>query len=371
MNKVIYRLTLSVCGAVAALAILAGCASGKGYVVKGTIANMDKGTAVIWVVSDIRDADAQPADAKSNTVKISGGKFSFKGVVPEATYARILIIPEGGDTLKSSLILENANITLMANRDSIVDYSRYGFGKYIHMKETGGPNVQASDRFGEMCTAVRNMNEDDDDRREAIFADSLFSLIADYPDVEMCGYLAGMYVNSPGLMQKVFEALTPRVQQCTMTKSLRDKMDIAKATAPGQIAPDFTLTSVDGSKVSLSDLRGKYVIIDVWASWCKPCRASIPHLKELYAKYKKDGLEIIGVSDDNDEAKWKKAIEEDQSPWIHVKDEFPVKSKPARVGTMYGTRYIPYTFIIDPDGKILVNNAGDSLDVRLKEIFKH
>jgi peroxiredoxin len=358
------------CGAAAMLLLLSACASDKGYTVKGTIANMDKGTAILSVVSDIRNSDVVDS-AQSDTVRISGGKFTFKGEVPEASYASLVIVPEGGDTLKSSIILENAKIAITANKDSIVDYTAYGMGKYLKTKENGGPNVQASDRFTEMSASMMDMHEEDDHKREAVIADSILALIAAYPDVEMCGYLAGIEVTSPDLMQKVYDALTPRIQQCSMSKDLRDNIAIAKTTAPGQIAPDFTLSRPDGTKISLSDLRGKYVIIDFWASWCKPCRASIPHLKELYAKYKKDGLEIIGVSDDSNEDQWKKAIEEDKSPWIHVKDEFPIKNRPARVGAMYGTHYIPYTFLLDKEGKILVNNAGDSLDVRLRDIFKH
>jgi peroxiredoxin len=371
MKITIDSVLMCVGGAAASLLLLAGCASDKGYTVKGTIANMDKGTAVMTLLNDTRDADSPQAGAVSDTVKISDGKFTFKGEVPEASYASLVIIPEGGDTLKSSIILENAKISITANKDSIVDYTAYGMGKYLKTKENGGPNVQASDRFTEMSAAMRDMHEEDDHKRETVIADSMLALIAAYPDVEMCGYLAGIEVTSPDLMQKVYDALTPRVQQCSMSKDLRENMAIAKATAPGQIAPDFTLSQPDGTKISLSDLRGKYVVIDFWASWCKPCRASIPHLKELYAKYKKDGLEIIGVSDDSSEDQWKKAIEEDKSPWIHVKDEFPIKNRPARVGTLYGTHYIPYTFLLDKDGKILVNNAGDSLDVRLQEIFKH
>ena len=216
MKITIDSVLMCVGGAAASLLLLAGCASDKGYTVKGTVANMDKGIAVMTLVPDVRDSNSPQAAARSDTVKISGGKFTFKGVVPEAFYAGLVIVPEGGDTLKSSIILENAKITITANKDSIIDYTAYGMGKYLKTVEKGGPNVQASDRFNEMSAAMRNLREEDEHKREAVIADSILAFIAAYPDVEMCGYLAGISVTSPDLMTKVFDALTPRVQQCSM-----------------------------------------------------------------------------------------------------------------------------------------------------------
>ena len=96
--------------------------------------------------------------------------------------------------------------------------------------------------------------------------------------------------------------------------------------------------------MTLSSLRGQYVIVDFWASWCKPCRAGMPAMKDLYKKYHAKGLEIIGVSDDTNHDAWKQAVAQDQTPWIHVVDEFPEENKPSRVGRLYGVHYIPSYF---------------------------
>jgi len=139
---------------------------------------------------------------------------------------------------------------------------------------------------------------------------------------------------------------------------------------PGKVAPDFTLKTPEGIELSLSSLKGKIVLVDFWASWCKPCRASFPHMKELYAKYQPKGFEILGVTNDSNHKAWKKAIKSDEISWLNVADEFPVKNTPARVISEYGMDYLPSTVLIDKDGIIIAKLLhGDELDQKLKEIF--
>ena len=113
----------------------------------------------------------------------------------------------------------------------------------------------------------------------------------------------------------------------------------------------------------------KTVFCDFWASWCGPCRASIPHLKEIYAKYKDKGFEIVGVTNDTDHDSWKKAIEEDQSPWIHVADVFPEKYRGAEVIARYAAHYLPTLYLIDKEGKMIGKIEHTDLDTKLKELF--
>ncbi len=111
-------------------------------------------------------------------------------------------------------------------------------------------------------------------------------------------------------------------------------------------------------------------MVDFWASWCKPCRASFPHMKELYKKYHAKGFEILGVTNDSNHKAWKKAIKNDEIPWLNVADEFPVNSAPARVISEYGMDYLPSTVLIDKDGIIIAKLLhGNELDQKLKEIF--
>jgi peroxiredoxin len=117
--------------------------------------------------------------------------------------------------------------------------------------------------------------------------------------------------------------------------------------AIGSQAPEITLKNVDGSPVSLSSFKGKVVIIDFWASWCGPCRIANKTLKNLYAKYKDQGLEIYSISADRNQTAWKRAIKADGMTWINVFDEEMITATKWRIG------YLPFTFVVDKRGKII------------------
>ncbi len=135
----------------------------------------------------------------------------------------------------------------------------------------------------------------------------------------------------------------------------------------GSESVEIDLPNPKGENVKLSSFRGKYVLIDFWASWCAPCRAESPKLVELYKKYKDKGFEIFSVSMDNSKEKWIKAIEDDGLTWTHVSDLKGWKSEPAKV---YGVRGIPYTVLLDKEGVVInMGLRGESLKSRLAEIF--
>ncbi|MFT5913695.1 MAG: peroxiredoxin [Flammeovirgaceae bacterium] len=133
----------------------------------------------------------------------------------------------------------------------------------------------------------------------------------------------------------------------------------------GNYAPDFRLQKLNSSeKISLVDLKGKYVLIDFWASWCGPCRMENPNVKRVYEKFSKDEFEIISVSIDTNEIKWKKAVEQDGLPWLNVIDT------EMTTADRYGVSAIPFTVLIDKEGKILATNLrGEILEVTLDGIF--
>lgn len=129
----------------------------------------------------------------------------------------------------------------------------------------------------------------------------------------------------------------------------------------GSKAPDFTLTSLDGSKISLSSFEGKTVLLTFWASWCPTCRAENKHLKKLYPEYKNDGFEILAVSLDRNRTNWEKAVEKDGISWHQVSDLEGVDSP---VATKYGVYSTPTTFLIDSSGTVT------GKDLRGKELKK-
>lgn len=136
------------------------------------------------------------------------------------------------------------------------------------------------------------------------------------------------------------------------------------------LAADFTLKTPAGEDLRLSSLHGQYVIVDFWASWCMPCRASIPHLKEVYDNYHKEGLDIISVSIDDKPEAWKGALGQEQMPWNQVLDTYTGTNQQADVTGSYGIGAIPYVLLLDKEGKVVdINPEPHSLDKQLKKIF--
>ena len=136
----------------------------------------------------------------------------------------------------------------------------------------------------------------------------------------------------------------------------------------GAQAPDISAQTPDGKTVSLASLRGKYVLLDFWASWCTPCRAENPNVVKAWNKYKGKNFTILGVSLDDSKDSWVKAIEKDGLTWTHISDLKRWESVPARI---YNVQGIPANFLIDPAGKIVSTNLrGAELDARLAELLR-
>jgi peroxiredoxin len=150
-------------------------------------------------------------------------------------------------------------------------------------------------------------------------------------------------------------------------QNLLAQLDDMRALSVGQVAPEITLPDPEGQLLSLSGLRGKYVLIDFWAAWCRPCREENPNVVRLYNQYKDQGFEVFGVSLDRTREAWVKAIEDDNLTWTHVSDLQYFNSAAA---ALYQINAIPATYMIDPDGKIIAKDLrGTSLENKLKEIF--
>ncbi|WP_324678912.1 TlpA disulfide reductase family protein [Hymenobacter sp. GOD-10R] len=151
------------------------------------------------------------------------------------------------------------------------------------------------------------------------------------------------------------------------TKMLAAYQQKTVSTTVGQLAPEIKLAAPDGKKVALTSLRGKYVLVDFWASWCGPCRQENPKVIKLYEKYKDKGFEIYSISLDDSRDKWVKAIAADGLPWKQVSDLQGWKSV---AGTAYGVDAIPQTFLIDPKGFIIARNLrGPDLEAKVASLL--
>jgi thiol-disulfide isomerase/thioredoxin len=171
-----------------------------------------------------------------------------------------------------------------------------------------------------------------------------------------------------------------KVKQSTYGKIVASDLEKRKIGIPGTPANNFSAIDINGNKVSLSDFKGKYILLDFWASWCVPCRKLNPHLKELYTRYKEKGFEVIGVSDDdrNHEA-WKKAVAQDGLPWQHVLRGFKmvngVPDRSADINEGYNISTLPTHILVDRTGKIIARYGEDGedhslLDQKLKSVFE-
>jgi peroxiredoxin len=153
----------------------------------------------------------------------------------------------------------------------------------------------------------------------------------------------------------------------TLAKGFIGQIKRIAGLAVGEVAPDFTLNSPEGKPIALSSLRGKFVLIDFWASWCGPCRMENPNVVRMYERFKDKGFDIYGVSLDDNEKAWKTAISRDNLKWQHGSE---LKKWNSGVAQAYGVNAIPATFLLDKDGKIIAKDLrGAALESKLTELL--
>ena len=187
------------------------------------------------------------------------------------------------------------------------------------------------------------------------------------------GFAAGAFINPEE--EFMFADSVAAIQRkanpnSPFTKELTARLEPMRATAQGAMAPEINLAQPDGSKLALSSLRGKYVLIDFWASWCGPCRQENPNVVKAYNQFKDKGkgFTIYSVSLDQEKGKWEKAIAADGLTWHHVSDLAGWQSV---AGAAYGVKAIPQSFLVDPQGKIIAKNLrGEALAAKLAEVLK-
>lgn len=148
-------------------------------------------------------------------------------------------------------------------------------------------------------------------------------------------------------LEKLLNQFDPNIRDCYGLQQMQAKINMERRCEIGQPSPDFELKDQNGQPTKLSSLRGKYTLIDFWASWCGPCRKEIPNLKKVYAEYKEKGLQLIGVSLDKSQEAWQKAVKEEQLDYLQLNDPQNI------TGKLYNFNGIPFIILISPEGIIL------------------
>lgn len=201
-----------------------------------------------------------------------------------------------------------------------------------------------------------------------------------YPSTLQSANLLRMFSSQMGLneIKDAYNKLSPEVKTNDISKEIANEIAALERTQPGKEAPLFEAKDVNGKNFQLKSLRGKYVLIDFWASWCVPCRKSNPHVKSLFDKYHKKGLDVVYVADDDQNEKvWKAAIEKDGLQGMHhvlrglkITDKRHMLMDHANdISDKYAIHFLPTKYLIDKDGKIVARyNEGEEakLDADLK-----
>ena len=364
MKKIVY---LFAAGAMA----LTACNNEPSYKISGTVEAED-GKVVYLQKQQGREL------VKLDSAVVTNGKFTFNGRKDTASVHYLTINVDEGKRYMLDFFLENGNITATLGQESSIKgtvcndaYQAFKDSDNARMKEV---RVLVS-KFRNDSTLTEEQKEEIKQQVNAMnneAVESFYNTIDANITNAVGAYMFPSYYSNFSLEQQkaLIAKMSEEVKNDARISRIIKHIEVLEKTAVGQQFIDFEMPTPDGKTLKISDVvsKNKYTLIDFWASWCGPCRSEMPNVIAAYKEYNKKGFGIVGVSLDNDEAKWKAAIKDMKMPWAHMSD---LKGWQCEGAALYGVNGIPATVLVAQDGTIVARNLrAEALKEKLAELLK-
>lgn len=369
------------------VALLMGCDSVKKdeFVIKGSIASYPADFLIC--------AYEQNGEYALDTIWVKEGRLSYRKQLQEPVVATLVSRDPNSNIVQGRGVIPGESVQFFMEPGSVLDI-RMDNERWPVLEWQGGAwnndlmelyaktlplKHEAFEVLKEIYSGKAGEEEKAalTERRNVLLAETnreVTDFVRSHPSSYAAMYLLGGLRNSMELAEyaAVFDGFDRNLQEMPLGKELKERIDIALRTEVGGVAPLFEKKDQNGKVVRLADYRGKYVLLDFWGSWCSPCRASHPHLRELEAKYAPKGLVVINIaSEHGKDARdiWLKAVKEDKMTWTQILNN--EGQEQCDVVKEYGITAFPTKMLIDPEGRIAVRVVGASepIDAKLREVY--